>query len=123
MKKICMFGWKKIGAKWASEDANRALELLKENRIRCRMPFDDMFFVSAYHLLPGAVRRWQISVRRRDFKRAEMLLEREGLVKATRIDETEDSPASARLSIRPISVKQLAYAGNTFSFPPSYSAR
>ena len=120
--KMPLIGWKALGAKWASEDAWRALELLKENRIRCRMPSDDMFFVNAYHLLPGPDRRWQILVRRRDWQRAEALMEREGLVGAARPDEAEDSPKPVGLSVRRTAVNRLVYTGRTRSLPPSYSA-
>ena len=73
-----MFGWKELGAVWPSEQAYQVLELLKQNRIRCRMPADDMFFNSPFHL-PRPDRRWAIQVRRRDVKRAMALLAREEL--------------------------------------------
>ena len=74
-----MFGWKELGAIWRSEQVYQVLEILKQNRIRCRMPADDMFFNSPFHL-PHPDRRWAIQVRRRDVKRAMTLLIQEGLV-------------------------------------------
>ena len=64
-----MFGWKTLGAIWPTEQAYHVLQLLKENRIRHRMPSDDMFFYSPFHL-PRPDRRWAIQVRRRDMRRA-----------------------------------------------------
>ena len=75
-----MFGWKELGATWPTEQAYQALELLKQNRIRCRMPSDDMFFISPFSL-PHPDRRWAIRVRRRDVDRAMALLAREGLAR------------------------------------------
>lgn len=75
-----MFRWKELGAVWPSEQTYQVLEVLKQNRIRCRMPADDMFFYSPFYL-PRADRRWAIQVRRRDVKRAMALLAREGLAR------------------------------------------
>ena len=75
-----MFDWKDLGATWPTEQTYRILEILKENRIRCRMPADDMFFISPFHL-PHPDRRWAIQVRRRDARRAMALLAREGLAR------------------------------------------
>lgn len=84
-----MFGWIELGPKWASEDCYRVIQILKHNRIPCRMPADDMFFVNPFHL-PNPDRRWGIRVRRRDRKRALALLAREGLVR----DAADDSRAA-----------------------------
>ncbi len=45
-----MSKWIEIGYKWKTETACRVREFLKENRIPFRMPFDEMFFQSMYHL-------------------------------------------------------------------------
>lgn len=74
-----MFEWKNLGVKWRSEQAYQVLEILKQNHIRYRMPADDMFFNSPFHL-PHPDRRWAIQVRQRDVKRASALLAREGLI-------------------------------------------
>ena len=75
-----MFGWMTLEAQWATEQAYQALEVLKEHRIPTRMPSDDMFFTSAFHL-PHPDLRWQIQVRRRDRDKAVALLAWEGLMK------------------------------------------
>ncbi len=75
-----MFGWMTLEAQWTTEQAYQALEVLKENRIPTRMPSDDMFFTSAFHL-PHPDLRWQIQVRRRDRDKAVALLAWEGLMK------------------------------------------
>ena len=90
-----MFGWKELGATWPSEQAYQVLELLKHNHIRCRMPADDMFFNSPFHL-PRPDLRWAIQVRRQDVRRAMALLAREGLARAS-----EEPPVSAAPNIRP----------------------
>ncbi|MDO4865575.1 MAG: hypothetical protein Q4C10_03390 [Clostridia bacterium] len=74
-----MFAWKVLGAKWRTEQACQALEVLKENRIPARMFSDDIYFFSPFHL-PQPDLRWQIYVRRRDRRRAMSLLAREGLI-------------------------------------------
>ena len=74
-----MSRWIDIGYKWNTETAYRVSQFLKENRIPFRMPSDDMFFQSMYHL-PHRDRVWGIRVRRRDLARAMSLLEEEGLV-------------------------------------------
>ena len=91
-----MFGWMELGATWPTEQAYQALELLKQNRIRCRMPSDDMFFISPFSL-PHPDRRWAIRVRRRDVDRAMALLAGEGLA---RIAE-EAEAAAVRPSVQP----------------------
>ena len=53
---------------------------MKEHRIPTRMPSEDMFFTSAFHL-PHPDLRWQIQVRRRDRDKAVALLAWEGLMK------------------------------------------
>jgi len=84
-----MFAMKKIPARFSTEQAYQALELLKQMHIRCNMPSDDMFFYSPFHL-PRPDRRWHICVRKRDYRRAMALLEREGLINgATRADRAE----------------------------------
>ena len=87
-----MFDWKELGAIWYTEQAYQVLEILKQNRIRCRMPAEDMFFTFPFHL-PRPDLRWKIQVRRRDVTRAMALLAQEGLAK----DPTgaEEPPSSA----------------------------
>ena len=80
-----------IGPSWVSEKAYRALEVLKENHISARMPSDDMFFFSPYHL-PHPHLRWEIQVRRRDRARAAALLAREGLIDSPMQDSGVDAP-------------------------------
>ena len=74
-----MSRWIDIGYKWNTETAYRVSQFLKENRIPFRMPSDDMFFQSMYHL-PHRDRIWGIKVRRKDLARAMSLLEEEGLM-------------------------------------------
>ena len=76
-----MSRWIEIGPKWNTETTYRVMELLKENRIRLRMPCDDMFFQNMFHL-PHRDLKWGIRVRRKDLARALSLLEREGLIPA-----------------------------------------
>lgn len=96
-----MFEWKALGAVWPTEQAYQVLELLKQNRIPCRMPADDMFFFSPFHL-PRPDRRWSIQVRRRDEKRAMALLAREGLARESTVDADSavrtDRPLPLRLA-------------------------
>jgi hypothetical protein len=91
-----MFGMKKLPARFRTEQACQALEILKQHNIRCQMPSDDMFFTSAFHL-PHPDLRWQIMVRRRDHERAMALLVEEGLAKQPVSGEMEGSPADAGL--------------------------
>ncbi len=74
-----MSGWIDIGYRWNTETTYRVREYLKENRISFRMPFDEMFFQSVYHL-PHRDWTWGIRVRRKDLARVLSLLEKEGLV-------------------------------------------
>ena len=90
-----MFGWKELGAKWPTEQTYQVLEVLKQNRIRCRMPADDMFFIGPFHL-PRPDRRWSIQVRRRDVKRVMAILAGENHARAA-----EDLPAGPGRAARP----------------------
>lgn len=90
---MLMFGWKELGAVWPTEQAYQVMELLKQNRVRCRMPADDMFFTDPFHL-PRPDRRWAIQVRRRDVKRAMAILAREDLARATEADMTDTEEAA-----------------------------
>ncbi len=83
--------WQSIGPSWVSEKVFRVLEVLKENRIPARMPSDDMFFFSPYHL-PHPMLRWEIQVRRRDRARAAALLAREGLIDSPLQASAIDAP-------------------------------
>lgn len=97
--------WQSIGPSWVSEKAYRALEVLKENHIPARMPSDDMFFFSPYHL-PHPHLRWEIQVRRRDRARAAALLAREGLIDSPLHDAGIDAPeaeTSTRQALVPAS--------------------
>lgn len=80
-----MIGWKQLGPKWPTNDVFRVLELLKEQHIPCRMPSDDMFFSTLFSP-PHPGRRWEISVRQRDWSRAIDLLSREGLLNRSGFD-------------------------------------
>ena len=90
-----MFGWTTLGARWRTEQAYQALEILKAHRIPSRMPSDDMFFIGPFHL-PHPDRRWQIFVRRWDVRRALALLAREGLM----IDAAQEGRAKADAALR-----------------------
>lgn len=83
--------WQSIGPSWVSEKVFRVLEVLKEHRIPARMPSDDMFFFSPYHL-PHPMLRWEIQVRRRDRARAAALLAREGLIDSPLQASAIDAP-------------------------------
>ena len=76
-----MSRWIDIGYKWNTETTYRVREFLKENRISIRMPFDDMFFQSMYHL-PHRDWKWGLKVRKKDLARVLSLLEKEGLIPA-----------------------------------------
>jgi len=53
--------------------------LLEEAHIPSRMPSDNMFFCNLF-CPPHPGHRWEILVRRRDWRRAIELLDREGLL-------------------------------------------
>ncbi len=74
-----MSRWIDIGYKWNTETTYRVREFLKENWIPIRMPFDDMFFQSMYHL-PHKDRMWGLKVRKKDLPHVLALLEKEGLI-------------------------------------------
>lgn len=81
-----MFGWKQLGPKWPTNDVFQVLELLKAQRIPCRMPFGDSFSFNLFRPAhPGL--RWEIDVRQRDWKRAVALLEREGMLNGSGFDK------------------------------------
>ncbi len=90
--------WKNIGPSLVSEDAYRALEVLRESNIPCSMPSDDMFFADPYHL-PHPCLRWHIRVRRRDLKRARAALAREGLVNPKVLSDDDDTCTASASSI------------------------
>ena len=74
-----MSGWIDIGPIWNTETNYRVREFLKENRIPFRMPSDEMFFQSMYHL-PHRDRIWGIKVRRKDLALVLALLEKERFI-------------------------------------------
>ena len=71
--------WTDIGPIWNTETIYRIRELLKDHAIPFRMPFDEMFFQSMYHL-PHRDRIWGIKVRRKDAGCVLSLLEKEGFI-------------------------------------------
>ena len=73
--------WMDIGPKWNTETTYRVRELLKEKMIPFRMPFDEAFFQSMYHL-PHKDRIWGLKVRRKDLICVLSLLQKEGLIPA-----------------------------------------
>ncbi len=74
-----MSGWINIGPGWNTETTYRIRELLQENGIPIRMPFDEAFFQSMYHL-PHKDRYWEIKVRRKDLACTMALLQKEGFI-------------------------------------------
>ncbi len=74
-----MSGWIDIGPIWNTETNYRVREFLKENRIPFRMPSDEMFFQSMYHL-PHRDRIWGIKVRRKDLAFVLAMLEKERFI-------------------------------------------
>ena len=74
-----MSRWINIGYKWKTETTYRVREFLKENGIPFRMPSDEMFFQSMYHL-PHRDRIWGIKVRRKDLALVLALLEKERFI-------------------------------------------
>lgn len=74
-----MSRWIEIGPKWNTEATYRVIELLKENGIPLRMPFDEMFFQNMFHL-PHRDRIWGIKVKKKDIDRVLSMLEKEGLL-------------------------------------------
>lgn len=112
-----MFGWIELGATWPTEQAYRVLEILKQNRIRCRMPGDEMFFTNAFRL-PHPDLRWAIQVRRRDVRLAMALLAREGLARAAeetpsgkpQLERKDADPAATAETDRPRSQPSVAAA-------------
>ena len=71
--------WMDIGPKWNTETTYRVRELLKEKMIPFRMPFDEMYFQSMYHL-PHRDRIWGLKVQKQDMDCVLSLLEKEGLI-------------------------------------------
>ena len=69
------------GYKWNTETTYRVREFLKEMRIPMRMPSDDMFFQSMFHL-PHRDLMWGLKVREKDLASVLSLLEKEGLIPA-----------------------------------------
>ena len=76
-----MSRWIDIGYKWNTETTYRVRKFLKEMRIPMRMPSDDMFFQSEYHL-PHKAWKWGLKVRKKDLSLVLALLEKEGLIPA-----------------------------------------
>ncbi len=76
-----MSRWIDIGYKWNTGTTYRVREFLKEMRIPIRMPSDDMFFQSEYHL-PDKAWKWGLKVRKKDLALVLSLLEKEGLIPA-----------------------------------------
>ena len=76
-----MSRWIDIGYKWNTETTYRVRELLKGNRIPIRMPSDDMFFQSMFHL-PHKDLMWGLKVRKKDLASVLSLLKKEGLIPA-----------------------------------------
>ena len=74
-----MSRWIDIGYKWNTETTYRVREFLKENGIPMRMPSDEMFFQSMYHL-PHRDRLWGIKVRKKDLARIRAMLAKEELI-------------------------------------------
>ena len=74
-----MSRWIDIGYKWNTETTFRVREFLKERWIPFRMPFNDIFFQSMYHL-PHKDRIWGLSVQRKDLARVLSLLEEEEFI-------------------------------------------
>ena len=74
-----MSRWIDIGYKWNTETTYRVREFLKEMRIPMRMPSDDMFFQSMFHL-PHRDLMWGLKVREKDLASVLSLLEKEGLI-------------------------------------------
>ena len=74
-----MSRWIDIGPIWNTETTYRVREFLKQNRIPFRMPFDEMFFQSMYHL-PHRDHAWGIRVRKKDIACVLSLLRNEGLL-------------------------------------------
>ncbi len=74
-----MSRWTDMGYKWKTETTYRVREFLKENRIPFRMPSDEVFFQSMYHL-PHRDWTWGIKVRRKDLAGVLSLLEKEGFM-------------------------------------------
>jgi len=74
-----MLGWIQLGTRWPTNDVFRVLALLEEAHIPSRMPSDNMFFCNLF-CPPHPGHRWEIRVRRRDWRRAIELLDREGLL-------------------------------------------
>ena len=74
-----MSRWIDIGPIWNTETTYRVRELLKEKRIPFRMPYDEMFFQSMYHL---PHRDWTggFKVKKQDADCVLSLLEKEGLL-------------------------------------------
>ena len=76
-----MSRWIDIGYKWNTETTYRIREYQKGERIPIRMPFDEMFFQSMYHL-PHRDWKWGLKVRKKDLARVLSLLDKEGLIPA-----------------------------------------
>ena len=75
-----MSRWTDVGYKWNTETTYRVREFLKENKTLFRMPFDEMFFQSMYHL-PHRNKIWGIKVRKKDLAFVLAMLADEGFIR------------------------------------------
>lgn len=116
------FGWKDLGLTWHSEDVCRVRAVLGEHHIPTRMPCDDMYFYSPFHL-PRPDHKWRIRVRRQDWQRAVSLLAREGLAIPALSAAAEKRPDPQQPLIRWESGNWIIYIGRTCSLPPANSTR
>ena len=89
-----MSRWTDIGYKWNTETTYRVREFLKEMRIPMRMPSDDMFFQSMFHL-PHRDLMWGLKVREKDLASVLALLEKEGLIPAAESRDIDQWEAAA----------------------------
>ncbi len=114
---LLMNRWKQIGNSWVVEDAVRIREILKEERISCRIPFSSIFLANPYHL-PAADQRFEICVWRKDLEKAIAVLVRESLLRPTGLSEEKAVPGLPAGDERrellygfPVSQKSCCYAG------------
>lgn len=112
-----MSKWKQIGNSWGAEDAVRIREILKEEHIPCRIPFNSALLANPYRL-PAADHRFEIRVRRKDLEKAAAVLVRESFLHPAGLSEEKAVPGLPAGDERrkmpygcPVSQKSCCYAG------------
>ena len=112
-----MSKWELIGNSWSVEDTVRIREILKEEHIPCRIPFNSALLANPYRL-PAADHRFGIRVRRKDLEKAVAVLVRESFLHPAGLSEEKAGSGLLAGDERrkipygcPVSQKPCCYAG------------